>query len=265
MATYTCTKCGKKYEKWQSMEYGNYKCSEYAMKGTKKKKMGFGLSYKYILSFILLILTICFVSSMQLCQEKQDVADIPCLGLTTINDCSGENVSVININSSSRYNLTTLAVGDGTSNFTFNFSEIASYSLIDCANFTATIVVGYFEGGFGIIQFAFLIPFLIIIGVSLFGIKLITMSYDDSNISSFRYFMGLVVIIIGYLAVLFMVGTINSYIITYITSSILSNLYNYFYSALFYIFFALVALNGITFMVVLTRNHNVTKYGSLMK
>lgn len=255
-----CTKCKKKYEKWQTMDYGNYKCSECAMKRNSIKK-----KTKTISIFILLIMVIGLCSAMQLCQEKQDVADIPCLGLTPINGCEGENVSVYNLNSSQQYNLTTEAVGDGTSNFTFNFSQIASYSLIDCANFTATIVVGYFEGGFGITQFAFLIPFLIIIGISLFGVKLITMSYDDSNISSFRYFMGLVVIIIGYLAVLFMVGTINSYIITYITSSILSSLYNYFYSALFYIFFALVALNGITFMVVLARNHNVTKYGSLMK
>jgi hypothetical protein len=219
----------------------------------------------WTIGILCLILSVSLVSSMQLCQEKQDVADIPCLGLTTINGCAGENVSVTNINSSTQYNLTTLAVGDGTSNFTFNFSEIASYSLIDCTNFTATIVVGYFEGGFGIIQFAFLIPFLIIIGVSLFGVKLITNNVDDSNISSFKYFMGIVAVIIGYIAILFMTGTINTYIITYITSSVLSNLYNYFYSALLYIFFVLIALNGITFIVVLTRNHNVTKYGNLMK
>jgi DNA-directed RNA polymerase subunit RPC12/RpoP len=38
MATYTCTKCGKKYEKWQTMDYGNYKCSECAMKEVKINK-----------------------------------------------------------------------------------------------------------------------------------------------------------------------------------------------------------------------------------
>jgi hypothetical protein len=218
-----------------------------------------------LILFLMFILFINVAVAMELCQEKQDVADIPCLGLTSINDCEGENVSILNLNSSQQYNLTTKALGDGTSNFTFNFSTIASYSLIDCGNNTASMVVGYFEGGFGIIQLAFLIPFLFIIVICLVGVKLITKSYDDNNISSFRYFMGLATIIIGYIGILFMTGTINSYVMTYITSNTIVVLYDYFNSALLYILYVLVALNSLMFIVVFVRNHNINKYGNLMK
>ena len=94
------------------------------------------------LLFVLLFLS--SVSAMTLCQEQTDIDDIPCLGLTTIVNCTG-NISVTNINTSQQYNLTTTLVGSYIYNFTFNFTQ-SSYSLIDCQNSTATIVVGDFEG-----------------------------------------------------------------------------------------------------------------------
>lgn len=85
-----------------------------------------------------------FTSGLSLCQDQTDVDDIPCLGITPVLSCSG-NISVVNLNTSAQSNLTTIAIGDGTYNFTFNFNR-SSYSLRACDNSTSSIQVGDFEG-----------------------------------------------------------------------------------------------------------------------
>ena len=71
-----------------------------------------------------------------------DITDIPCTGVTDPINCSG-NVTVFNINTTLRVNETTYDTGDSLYNFTFNYTE-GSYQLIDCANNSATVIVGDF-------------------------------------------------------------------------------------------------------------------------
>ena len=96
-----------------------------------------------MMAFALILIT-GSVNAISLCQEQTDIDDIPCLGLTRVLSCSG-NITVTNLNTSQTYNLTTSHIGGGIYNFSFFFNK-SSYSLVDCQNSTATMVVGDFEG-----------------------------------------------------------------------------------------------------------------------
>lgn len=99
---------------------------------------------KQILFIFLFILMFASVVALDACSDTNEIDsdEIPCVGITNPISCSG-NVSVINLNTSTQTNLTTTLIGLNQYNFTFNFSS-NSYQVNDCANNTATIIVGDF-------------------------------------------------------------------------------------------------------------------------
>jgi len=97
-----------------------------------------------ILLMVLLVLPLCLAIE---CQDQTDVEDIPCELITPILSIGGDcNATVMDINDLSRnYTINITPVGDGTYNFTFNFSEISQYSIILCDNSSATLDVGHWD------------------------------------------------------------------------------------------------------------------------
>ena len=106
----------------------------------------FGEKFKMNKGVLLLLglFLITGVFALPACSDtnEQDISDIPCEGLTPVIGCTG-NVSIINLNTTARSNLTTYPIGDSRYNFTLNLTE-GSYSLVDCANNSATVIVGDF-------------------------------------------------------------------------------------------------------------------------
>jgi len=108
--------------------------------------MRFKNSLAILLILIFIGVTTLTMVSAEACTDTNeiDISDIPCEGLTNIINCVGiANVTLTNLNTTEIQNLSTQEIGDGRLNFTFNFTE-GSYSLVDCENNTATIIVGDF-------------------------------------------------------------------------------------------------------------------------
>lgn len=95
---------------------------------------------------ILFLLLIPLVAAIPICQDEQDVGDVPCAIVTPILNCS-TYLNVTNTdNSSDNFSTPISAVGDGTYNFTWNIStDGSSYSLVACNNATASITLGHLD------------------------------------------------------------------------------------------------------------------------
>jgi hypothetical protein len=93
---------------------------------------------KTYLSFFFAILMM-NIASAKICQDETYTANIPCTVITPIISCS-TNATILNIDTLDRYNKTLNSVGDGSYNFTFNYS-IGSYRITLCDNSTASIEV----------------------------------------------------------------------------------------------------------------------------
>jgi len=106
------------------------------------RKIVFGLAMCFFFTLFIPCLT-----SLTACTDTNeiDIEDVPCQGITVVLPCAG-NISVTNLNTSDKFNMTTFSMGGNLYNFTVdevNFTE-ASYSLVDCGNNTATLLVGDF-------------------------------------------------------------------------------------------------------------------------
>lgn len=123
---------------------------------------------KYKLLLFILVLNLTLVSSMEVCSDSNsiDINDIPCVGLTNVVNCTG-NISVTNVNTTEQFNITTNDFGDGRLNFTVNFTE-GTYSLVDCGNNSASIIIGIIDQGYGINLFSIMIPSILLIFGCLF-------------------------------------------------------------------------------------------------
>ena len=123
-----------------------------------------------LISLILIIslLSITTLIALDTCSDTNnvDLSEIPCQGLTNVLDCAG-NISIINLNTSVQTNITTNDFGDGRYNFTFDFTN-GSYSLVDCKNFSATVIVGRIKQGYGTSAFFFTLPAILLSFVFLF-------------------------------------------------------------------------------------------------
>ena len=83
---------------------------------------------------------------LPLCSDTNeiDLDDIPCQGLTPVVNCSANfNVTLLNLNTSVETNISGNQLANERVNFTLNLSE-GTYSLVDCSNNSATIIVGDF-------------------------------------------------------------------------------------------------------------------------
>lgn len=205
-----------------------------------------------IISGILFILPA--IHALPLCQEQTDVYDIPCLGLTKVLNCSG-TISVTNLNTSQNFNLATTPIGGNIYNFTFPFNQ-SSYSLVACDSSTATMVVGYFAGGFGFTQLSLMVPEIIIIFLFV-GLGWFLSKKDSSSASGYAFSVG--AIIFGYMVILFMVGTVSANIQNYIPFTNTINLYQGFYVGLLWIFFAMVAMQVSIFLIMLVQKIKIKR------
>ncbi len=122
------------------------------------------------------ILTILLVTTMAAayeCQDNMPYWNSPCEVITPVfNASAGCNASVLNINNSDfNQSVGLTPVGDGTNNFTFNNTAIATYSItVSCNNYSATINLNMGteeeEPGFNLWLVLFIIFFtLIVMGV----------------------------------------------------------------------------------------------------
>jgi len=124
---------------------------------------------KLLLITIIGISFLSFTSSYE-CQDNMEYWNSPCEVITPVFNASvGCNASVLNINNSDmNFSVGLTPVGDGTNNFTFNGTAIATYSItVTCNNYSATINLNMGteeeEPGFNLWLMLFTIFFMLII------------------------------------------------------------------------------------------------------
>ncbi len=212
------------------------------------------MNKKIILLLVLLLLPITLISAQEACNDENliDIVDIPCIGLTNVISCGVDtNVSVINLNTSVQVNVTTELLGDGRFNFTFDFNE-SSYSLVDCANNSATVIVGKFEQGFGTSVFFFILPLFLVSFVSLLvsskmGKKMME-SEDGSDLTKSTIhknaWIPTIILIFSFLPILVIIVILKNYLEEFIPSTVLVS-----FISTFYIFF-LILFFFVSFMLI---------------
>ena len=124
---------------------------------------------KALLLICISIFLISFISAYE-CQDNMEHWNSPCEVVTPVFDITGGcNASVININNTDmNYSVGLTAVGDGTNNFTFNYTDVATYSItVSCNNYSGTINLNMGteedEPGFNLWLVLFTIFFILIL------------------------------------------------------------------------------------------------------
>lgn len=231
------------------------------------------MNNKLIILFFSIIFIIPFIpAQLTACSDTNliDISDIPCLGITNVVSCTG-NVSVLNLNTSIQNNLTTGDVGDGRLNFTFDFNQ-SSYSLVDCANNSATVIVGQFDQGFGISVFFFILPLLTITFTALLvsskmGKQMLEdeseMSLTENVIHKSRW-IPTIIILFSFLPLILMVRIVRGYIEEFLPSSSLVSFFGSFYIFSLYLFFFVSLIFIITLVAEWINVRNI-KMGALDK
>lgn len=205
------------------------------------------MKYKIIISVMLVMILLPSIYAIDACSDTNeiDISEIPCLGLTNVISCIGNtNVSVFNLNTSVQINLTTEPLGDGRLNFTFNFNE-SSYSLVDCSNNTATIIVGQFDQGFGISIFFFIIPlltfsFTALLISSKIGKKMLEDELQmtlTGNVIHQSTWIPTVILLFSFLPMIIMIRLVTGYLEQYLSTSSLVGFFGNFYIFFLYLFF----------------------------
>lgn len=123
----------------------------------------------YMFSVLIFILVVTSVSAYE-CQDNTEFWNSPCEVVTPIlSEGDSCNALILNINDT-KINQTVpiSAIGDGTYNYTFNYTDIATYSMtLDCSNYSSTIniILGTEEQepGFNLWVMLFLMFFILLI------------------------------------------------------------------------------------------------------
>ncbi len=196
---------------------------------------------------VILINTILLVSALDTCSDTNeiDVSDIPCEGLTPVVDCTG-NVTAINLNTSVQTNITTSTFPGGRLNFTLNL-ENGSYSLIDCQNFSATVIIGFIKQGYGTSSLVVIIPAILFAFIILFISSRMNkrLCIDDeekkinNNSNEVREnskFIPTLFLIFAFVPMVFMVRFVESYLQRYLSGSGIASFYGAFYIFYAYLF-----------------------------
>jgi len=95
-----------------------------------------------VMIFLVLPLAFAYV-----CQDETDIKNIPCEVITPVIVWAGACNSTTSfvVHPEVEMNVTMTAVGDGTYNFTFNYTNLTSYSIVTCNNYTATMNVRHLD------------------------------------------------------------------------------------------------------------------------
>jgi hypothetical protein len=213
---------------------------------------------KYHIILLVFILSIGGVLAGNACSDSNqvDISDIPCVGLTNIVECTG-NVSVIDTNTTIQTNVTTYDNGDGRLNFTFNFS-IGSYSLVDCSNNSATVIVGVFEQGYGINIFIIILPAIILSFTSLFfswrffeslkksdeeTLEIMENEEDHEDFVPNTRLIPVVFMLFSFIPLIFMTGFVSNNLTQYINVARITDFYSNFYIYFSWMFYLIAILS----------------------
>lgn len=136
---------------------------------------------KYCVYILLILLTIAPAMAYE-CQDNTETWNTPCEIVTPVLT-SACNVTILNINNTlMNQTLSTSPIGDGTYNFTFNYTDIATYSItLDCDNWSGTVnvVMGTEEQepGFNLwLMVAIIFSILLFVGLTFNSYILVFMS-----------------------------------------------------------------------------------------
>lgn len=236
---------------------------------TKKKSLIF-------FAIVILINTIFLVSALDTCSDTNeiDVSEIPCNGLTPVVSCTG-NVTAINLNTSVQTNITTSAFAGGRLNFTFNLTN-GSYSLIDCQNFSATVIVGFFKQGYGTSSLAIIIPaislaFIILFISSRMNRKLNLDDEERKNNCKGKEarenskFIPTLFLIFSFVPMVFMVRFVESYLQRYLGGSGIADFYGAFYIFYAYLFWFIFIIMIVVWSSKYIKRYKVTRGLSLIE
>lgn len=205
------------------------------------------MNNKSIIFFFIILFIPLIQAQVSVCSDSNeiDISDIPCIGVTNVINCvSDSNVSVFNLNTSEQTNVTTGEVGDGRLNFTFNFTT-SSYSIVDCRNNSATVIVGQFDQGFGTSIFFFILPLLTIsftavLVSSKIGKKMLEEETDMKLTDTIVHktdWIPTTMLLFSFLPLILMIRIVRGYIEEFIPGSSLVGFYGAFYIFFLYLFF----------------------------
>ncbi|KKK97682.1 hypothetical protein LCGC14_2650290 [marine sediment metagenome] len=150
-------------------------------------------------------------------------------------DCAG-NISVTNLNTSVQTNITTNPFGDGRFNFTFNFTN-GSYSLVDCKNFSSTVIVGRIKQGYGTSAFFFILPAALLSFLFLFisarmnkGLRNHEEENRDNGIDKRESrTIPTVFMLFGWIPMIFMIRFTSSHLEEYVADAKITSFFGTFY------------------------------------
>ncbi len=128
------------------------------------------MEIKTTILFALMFVLVATTATAYECQDNMEYWNSPCEVITPVfNASAGCSASVLNINNSNfNQSVVLTPVGDGTNNFTFNNTAIATYSItVSCNNYSATINLNMGteeqEPGYNLWLVMFIIFFILII------------------------------------------------------------------------------------------------------
>lgn len=212
---------------------------------------------KILIASLFIIFITSGVLALEACSDSNeiDISEVPCLGLTNILNCTG-NVSITDINTSIQLNVTTNTTGDGRLNFTFNLTQ-GSYSLVDCSNNTATVIVGLFEQGYGVNLFIIILPAIIFSFLSLFfswrffeslneseseHLELLERGEDVEDFVPRNRLFPIVFMLFSFIPIIFMMGFVSNNLTKYIGEGKITTLYANFFIGFSWIYFGIFLL-----------------------
>ena len=198
------------------------------------------MKYKILITLTILLILPMIISYA--CQDETDIGNIPCEVITPVIGFSGCcNATIIDLNNTTinqTINITGNALGDGTYNFSFNITNISSYSIVLCDNSSSTMNVGHFESGRNILSFFLIIPLLLLT----FGILIFTKKAKHQLIKSFMILLSFVPMI-----AIFQVTIVSAQ--EYITSPRIITSLSLFYWVFLFIFLLLFILMLLSLIV----------------
>lgn len=216
------------------------------------------MKYKVTI-LILCLFLIPLASSLLACPDSNmfDINNIPCLGVTLVLNCTG-NITQVNLNTSEIIILNTSSLGNGQLNFTFNATE-GSYSLIDCANNTATIVVGVFEEGYGIGLLGLILPAVLLSFGSLWfsyrQFKGLSQEEEEekevkgeSGFVPKNRLIPIVFMLFAFIPIIFMIASILLYLQKFFEGSNFVSLYEKFYIGIIIIYGGIFIISFISWL-----------------
>ncbi len=229
---------------------------------------------KIILLF-LFVLLVNLTSAMPVCSDtnEQDISNVPCIGFTIPINCS-ENITAFNTsNRNINFTIETDVFVDDVRNFTLNLTR-GEYELLDCANNSATWIVGRFEQGYGVNLLAIILPSILLSLISLFvsgrmfhrfkdedeeeSNRLSEQDDSDSFVPRSRL-MPLLFMLFAFIPMIFMTGFVNNHLEEYLPGANVTEFYGNFYILFLSLFFFVFLISIVVWLGLFIKKRNVMR------